>query len=585
MYKKIIKQLILLMLIVCMSTLLTYKVMPDSSTIVFNDKKIPNIKLNNKNISYIKENKDFFSIPKNIESGSYAIDIYGKNLDNCEYILHYNNRKAYISYNFDIKTSNKVRLYFNINKKIKNFEIKIHNTDKYNAKISNILLKPYIEYTFLFYNNQYCTYCNDKNSTRTLYSYGSSYFPIHKFDKGTYIIETRGENLNNTFIYPNIRNNNLFYSTDDDYNDTKKLLYILNDSTIIDLEVYLYNNSESNIIIDSLKLKPIEPNDILEENIFPKNIKRIYIQDNILNNNPNPLFIKSIIKNKIKVKTLDNISIKDKMLLFFSRNTLIMTDTEKYNYYKKFYRYYIQGNLFISKYPQKELENTKYIKNFSFKFYDNNCIDNGYDKDNVRYLYQNGHSWGPYINLKKGYYIIDIKGKNIINNLFELTTDSGINNINYVMLDKNKNKNNIKIFFKLDKKVEDFELSIINNKNDISQINGININNVENIKTKLYINSNIKRVIKFNEKPINNNDLELYILIKNIKVMQMYSNPLLFKALIPVLPNSLWIINKKSISYFKYKNLHYYYINKNDILISKNKIENLKEYKFKNEGK
>jgi len=64
------------------------------------------------------------------------------------------------------------------------------------------------------------------------------------------------------------------------------------------------------------------------------------------------------------------------------------------------------------------------ISPYKYKF-NNQYIQNGYDKNNVRTLYQNGISFGPYIPINKGEYHITVKGNNLSNCDYRFTADYG----------------------------------------------------------------------------------------------------------------------------------------------------------------
>ena len=121
--------------------LLNYKVLPDENIIVFNNSG-KNYLLNEKEKNIVG-GESFYTTVKNIDKGSYLVDISGQNVDECTCIMSYKKKKHYIGYNVEKRQKDKIALYINLNQDIKNFEIEIHNTSNENVTIEDINLLPY----------------------------------------------------------------------------------------------------------------------------------------------------------------------------------------------------------------------------------------------------------------------------------------------------------------------------------------------------------------------------------------------------------------------------------------------------------
>lgn len=582
MYEKVLKILILIFSIVLVFFWLNYKVIPDSSFVEFNKNNDTYITVNNEKIK-LEENENKYFELKELNEGTYAIDIEGENLDNCEYIIYYNNRKNYISYNIDIKNDNHVRLYINTNKKLKDFEINIHNTDEVLANVENIEISPYKEFNYLLLNNFACDKCKDENNERIIFPNGRSFGPGIKLNKGAYIIDIYGDNLENAFIFLFTGNNifvknNMYYSISD-FDNNHVQIYFVTNKKLSSFEVNVENTKKENIILKQIKIRPVdEITDDINYN-FPQNIKLILIDNEDEHNLNNIELLKTIIKKKINVINLHNSPIIKSIFPIIYKNSLVYTNINKKDKYKHYKQYIIGNSFFVSKYKQKFLENEKFIEHFDFKFEGKNYIEKGYDKDNIRYIEPGGHSWEPYVNLKKGKYLVNINGENLNKNTYEVLAFEGKQ---FIQSNVVKNTaSNVYFLFSITDNAENLELTVINESKKITKLSSMSIIPIDEIKLKVKTDKKIKRVIQFEEKQIKNCDLHLYLFKNNSKIITVNYSPLYFRLIFPYLNNIIFVVDKKFINYFYNKDF-YYYKDQNNVIISKNKIKGLPVYTFNN---
>lgn len=116
-----------------------------------------------------------------------------------------------------------------------------------------------------------------------------------------------------------------------------------------------------------------------------------------------------------------------------------------------------------------KLEIDKGEYNFSFGL--DEYVVNGYDQNGVRYLMEDGISYGPYIELEAGVYQIEVVGDNLLNS--SMLSYTGTENFDVQMLELNNQKAIAEV--ELKQKVGSFEFSIRNKGNGLVVINSMRI--------------------------------------------------------------------------------------------------------------
>lgn len=123
---------------------------------------------------------------------------------------------------------------------------------------------------------------------------------------------------------------------------------------------------------------------------------------------------------------------------------------------------------YLDKHPElKEIDltNIEYIE-WLYPFNGQN-ISGGFDKDGIRHLDPNGHSFGPYIPLEAGSYTVTIKGKNLSPHFIEVYSQFG--NVHHDFTEEG-NDDNLLIRFKLKAPVRNIEIFIRNDGDDIMEM-------------------------------------------------------------------------------------------------------------------
>lgn len=107
----------------------------------------------------------------------------------------------------------------------------------------------------------------------------------------------------------------------------------------------------------------------------------------------------------------------------------------------------------------------------------NNYISNGYDTNYGRVLNTSGISFGPYINLSRGIYKIEIFGENLEKTDYDICYNQGQDKLD---LQEEVMDNNKVIFsFELETDIQKFECRIFNRSNEDIEIKKITIINIE----------------------------------------------------------------------------------------------------------
>ncbi len=124
-------------------------------------------------------------------------------------------------------------------------------------------------------------------------------------------------------------------------------------------------------------------------------------------------------------------------------------------------------------------------KKRSYSFAWNVCVSNGYDKDCSRYLSPNGTSYGPYWNVQKGSYSIEIQGENLTNTDIKLYSAKGAVNYPYTL--EKCDENMIILNFSLDSNITNFEINITNKDSKTIKMDSLYLIPAESLTQSLII--------------------------------------------------------------------------------------------------
>lgn len=106
-------------------------------------------------------------------------------------------------------------------------------------------------------------------------------------------------------------------------------------------------------------------------------------------------------------------------------------------------------------------------------FGNNQYLNGGEDIDGVRYLYTEGISYGPYWNVLKGEYGVEIKGENLRDADVVIYSSKGARFHDFEILNSDNNK--INILLKLSEEIEDLEIVVLNHSVNVVKLSQISI--------------------------------------------------------------------------------------------------------------
>lgn len=122
----------------------------------------------------------------------------------------------------------------------------------------------------------------------------------------------------------------------------------------------------------------------------------------------------------------------------------------------------------------EDLKNT--LTNYTFEFNDNKWLTKGEDKNNTRYLYQDGTSYGPYMSLYPGTYEIRIEGKCLNQAVFDCVYNNGMNFVDITELECNDEYATYKIV--ISEKISETEIRVHNRSDQIVSITKMSIEKI-----------------------------------------------------------------------------------------------------------
>ena len=123
---------------------------------------------------------------------------------------------------------------------------------------------------------------------------------------------------------------------------------------------------------------------------------------------------------------------------------------------------------YLAKHPELKETNLSDIEYMEWFYpFNGQNISDGFDKDGIRYLPPNGHSFGPYIPLEAGSYTVTIKGKNLSPHFIDVYSQLG--NVHHDFTEEGSD-DNLLIRFKLKTPVRNIEVFIRNDGKDLMEM-------------------------------------------------------------------------------------------------------------------
>lgn len=123
---------------------------------------------------------------------------------------------------------------------------------------------------------------------------------------------------------------------------------------------------------------------------------------------------------------------------------------------------------YLAKHPELKETNLSDIEYMEWFYpFNGQNISDGFDKDGIRYLPPNGHSFGPYIPLEAGSYTVTIKGKNLSPHFIDVYSQLG--NVHHDFTEEGSD-DNLLIQFKLKTPVRNIEVFIRNDGKDLMEM-------------------------------------------------------------------------------------------------------------------
>lgn len=111
---------------------------------------------------------------------------------------------------------------------------------------------------------------------------------------------------------------------------------------------------------------------------------------------------------------------------------------------------------------------------YNITFYDYGFLIDGYDEGGLRYLNKNGISFGPYIKLPAGEYMVEITGDNLLNADFLCYSGSA----GYPLTESIRTENKVILNFILTDTADNFEFSVRNTQEEIIVLENILISDI-----------------------------------------------------------------------------------------------------------
>ena len=112
-----------------------------------------------------------------------------------------------------------------------------------------------------------------------------------------------------------------------------------------------------------------------------------------------------------------------------------------------------------------------YTKVYTASFSDNQWVKDGSDIDGHREIYKDGVSFGPYLQVQPGRYLIVLKGSNLDKASITFTSDAGQNKVDAVkIIDE---ADSLEYFLPVNDPLEQFEIVIRNQQDDVVVLDSI----------------------------------------------------------------------------------------------------------------
>ncbi|MBQ9246141.1 hypothetical protein IJ182_07740 [bacterium] len=393
--------------------------------------------------------------------------------------------------------------------------------------------------------------------------------PFINLSKGTYQLDVNGKNLQNAkfILYFNKGKSELLYAKNDNNTPEKVGLLFNVPQNIKYFEVVVENKGKQEIVLDKLTVIPIQESNLESSFKLPSDIQKIYViknDDDLLNYD----LISYVAKNGLTVKDISNQSELIKHFYLKKQNALTLISQNKVikYIYKNIHIYNINDNIFASlkNYDKLTKINNLEFLNYNYDFQNSSeWKENSYDDNGIRHIRTKGRSFGPYINLVKGTYKINIEGQQLQNAQYRLCFNKGKSEILYAV-NENNNSENAELLFNTNKDLKQFEVVIENKGKPELILSRLTISPVNETLTDLKLPSDIKTVfvIKKSDELLNYNVIN-YIAKNKIVLKDISSSSEFMKYFYMKKKNTITYISKKNaLSYIKDK-INLYNINDN----------------------
>ncbi|MBR6162838.1 hypothetical protein IKQ26_02965 [bacterium] len=548
---------------------------------------------------FILQNGRSFGPHITLNKGPYLIDIKGKNLKDAEFtLLEDYGRKMIPFVVIDINSDEHKQLLFNTENLIDDFEIQIINQSNHIISFNNISVRQIspkevsIKENLPSQINRVFVYNGTINLDLLMMSVKNHFSVVDistlpDFVKKLFLYipnsvsyvsnsSVIGKNL---FLY-NINNN--FFISKRKINGLKEVLFIYN----VDFKnnTFLENGYDKNnerfinpqgrsfgpdITLDNggyfIEIKGENLNSAnftLYSNYGKKEIKYTFSKDSDSGKVLNFISDKKINNFEIEVKNDSNNQIK------ISQISVHKTNYKSPSLIAKIKKFSLKTVSKIKRFLNKPF-------NYSFVFKNNYWIENGFDKNNERFINPQGRSFGPDITLKKGFYRVDIKGENLNSANYTLYRNFGKKEILYALSDTNFDDHKI-LYFVTDKKINNFEIEVKNDSSKVVNISSLSFSKIKNqdIEALQLLPKSVKRIFIMEEEVLDN-DIIKTAFKNNIKIYNISQMPDFYKHLCTFIPKSIYQISKESIDEYLKKGVYLYKI-KNNLFFSDKKIEGLK---------
>ena len=428
--------------------------------------------------------------------------------------------------------------------------------------------KDYV-YKFEFKNNQSLRGGHDENGVRYLEPGGRSFGPNNTMQKGFYIIEAEGGNLENAiFTLTSNTGTKQIGILSKDIKDGRAVITFLLEETEKNFEFTTENNGDDEMSLSSIVIKKIDN---------PKPLKTVKIQ---VDDGNNYYFkndeIEEFVSERAEFKFVNLNEIpqwfRKYYFLFQKNSTEIIMPEDRFadfeNDGKNFYilsdKYIIEtsGSLTLPKYKE-------YVYKFEFK--DSQGITGGRDENGVRYIEPGGKSFGPDNTMQKGLYKTVIKGKNLNNALYGITSETGKKQI--AILSQETNEDGAVITFLLEKTEKTFEFTLENIGSEDIIISDMGIKQIDilNPSKTVKIQSNDANEYHFSQEEIDK------FIAENVQFKYVNLNkipPFFMGIYLNLSSDSLFIINKDQVENFEYYKVNIENFNDSYSVMESYKAEN-----------